>query len=292
VLELDVNDPVHLEAVAEELASRWGRVDGAVHAIAFAPADALGGDFLATPRASAATAFETSAYSFKALTQALAPLMEDGGGIVGLDFDATVAWPSYDWMGVAKAALESVNRYLARDLGPSAIRANLVSAGPVHTTAALDPRLRRARRPVGAGRAAGLDPRDLQRGRRRLPVPARRCPGRHGEIVHVDGGYHAVGALGASTRPATTAPTEPEPTGIWRPPRMISIVMALDHRAQGLALIPVDVVGAIPRSWSRRMRLVASATKPDVGSHLAGGIALAEELGGEQEHVLLARPRR
>jgi meromycolic acid enoyl-[acyl-carrier-protein] reductase len=136
VLDLDVNSDDDLAALREELERRWGRVDGAVHAIAFAPPDALGGEFMATPRASAAAAFETSAYSFKALAESVAPLMAEGGGLVGLDFDATVAWPSYDWMGVSKAALESVSRYLARDLGPQGVRVNLVAAGPIRTAAA------------------------------------------------------------------------------------------------------------------------------------------------------------
>ena len=120
VLELDVNDPEALEAVAGALDERWGRLDGVLHAIAFVPADALGGQFLSTPSASAIAAFETSAFSMKALAAALLPLLERGEapGVVGLDFDATVAWPAYDWAGVSKAALESINRYLARDLGP------------------------------------------------------------------------------------------------------------------------------------------------------------------------------
>ncbi len=196
VLELDVNDDDHLAALREELASRWGRVDGVVHAIAFAPADALGGDFLATPRASAATAFETSAFSYKALAESLAPLMSEGGGIVGLDFDATVAWPSYDWMGVAKAALESVNRYLARDLGPQNIRANLVAAGPIHTAAASGvPGFSDLESAWAEQAPLGWEVED--------PAPvadaalfllsdlARAITG---EIVHVDGGVHAIGA--------------------------------------------------------------------------------------------------
>src|ERR1700748_2037830 len=136
VLDLDVNSDEDVAALRGELESRWGRVDGAVHAIAFAPGDAIGGDFMKTPRESAKVAFETSAYSLKALAECVAPLMSDGGALVGLDFDATVAWPTYNWMGVAKAALESVNSYLARDLGPQGIRVNLISAGPVHTAAA------------------------------------------------------------------------------------------------------------------------------------------------------------
>ena len=217
VLELDVNDPAHLEAVAGDLEERWGALDGVLHAIAFAPEDALGGAFLTAPPESAEVAFRTSAFSLKALAAALLPLLQRSdppGAVVGLDFDATVAWPVYDWMGVAKAALESVNRYLARDLGSSGVRSNLVSAGPIRTTA--------ARSIPGFGELAdlwehgaplGWDPRDPS-------VVADVClfllsplsRAITGEIVHVDGGYHAVGAPGASTRPATTAPTEPEPT--------------------------------------------------------------------------------
>jgi meromycolic acid enoyl-[acyl-carrier-protein] reductase len=196
VLELDVNDDGHLTALHEEMASRWGRVDGAVHAIAFAPADALGGDFLATPRASAQTAFETSAYSFKALAQALAPLMEDGGGIVGLDFDATVAWPSYDWMGVSKAALESVSRYLARDMGAQGVRVNLVAAGPIATAAASGvpgfSDLESAwaeQAPLGW---AVDDPSPVADAALFLLSDLSRAI--TGEIVHVDGGVHAIGA--------------------------------------------------------------------------------------------------
>src|ERR671919_241996 len=133
VLELDVNSPDDLSALASSL----DRLDGVLHAIAFAPGDALGGNFMSAPPESAEVAFRTSAYSFKALAETLAPLMGDeGGSFVGMDFDASVAWPVYDWMGVAKAALESVSRYLARDLGPSGIRVNLVSAGPIETPAA------------------------------------------------------------------------------------------------------------------------------------------------------------
>ncbi|MET0811297.1 MAG: SDR family oxidoreductase, partial [Thermoleophilaceae bacterium] len=138
VLELDVNDPDDFAALASDLESRWGGIDGALHAIAFAPGDALGGNFMSAPAESASVAFQTSAFSFKALAEALLPLLSsnEGGSLVAMDFDASVAWPVYDWMGVAKAALESVSRYLARDLGPSGVRVNLVSAGPGETPAA------------------------------------------------------------------------------------------------------------------------------------------------------------
>jgi enoyl-[acyl-carrier protein] reductase I len=196
VLELDVNKPEDLDALAGELASRWDRVDGVLHAIAFAPEDALGGNFMTAPAESASIAFQTSAFSLKALAAALAPLMPEGSSIVGLDFDASVAWPIYDWMGVAKAALESVSRYLARDLGAQGVRVNLVSAGPLGTVAARGipgfeklASLWQQQAPLGwdiedpsvvAGPISFLLS-DLSRGI-------------SGEIIHVDGGFHAIGA--------------------------------------------------------------------------------------------------
>lgn len=196
VLELDVNKEEDLEAVAEELRGRWGRVDGILHAIAFAPEDALGGRFLTAPADSASIAFKTSAFSLKALGVALAPLMSEGGSIVGMDFDAQVAWPVYDWMGVAKAAMESVSRYMARDLGPQKIRVNLVSAGPLGTVA--------ARGIPGFERLASLWPQQAPLGWDLEDPSVVAGPvcfllsdlarGITGEIVHVDGGFHAVGA--------------------------------------------------------------------------------------------------
>jgi enoyl-[acyl-carrier protein] reductase I len=196
VLELDVNSDADVAAVREELRERWGTVDGAVHAIAFAPGDAIGGDFMDTPRESAKVAFETSAYSYKALAEAVAPLMTDGGALVGLDFDATVAWPSYDWMGVAKAALESVNRYLARDLGPQGIRANLISAGPVHTAAASGiSGFSDLEALWGDAAPLGWDPHDAtQVADAALFLLSDLSRATTGEILHVDGGAHAVGA--------------------------------------------------------------------------------------------------
>jgi meromycolic acid enoyl-[acyl-carrier protein] reductase len=196
VLELDVNKADDLSALTESLRSLWGGVDGVLHAIAFAPDDALGGRFMTTPAESANAAFQTSAFSLKALAAALEPLMGSGGSIVGMDFDASVAWPVYDWMGVAKAALESVSRYLARDLGQRGIRVNLVSAGPLGTVAARGipgfeqlAELWRTQAPLG------WDLEDPS------PVADAICfllsdyaRGISGEIVHVDGGFHAVGA--------------------------------------------------------------------------------------------------
>jgi enoyl-[acyl-carrier protein] reductase I len=203
VLELDVDDDAQLEQLREELGRRWGRVDGALHAIAFAPADALGGNFLAAPRASAAAAFQTSAYSLKGLAEALAPLMGGepgsggvGGSLVGLDFDASVAWPAYDWMGVSKAALESINRYLARDLGPRGVRVNLIAAGPIRTAAASGvPGFQQLASGWEQQAPLGWDVEDPS------VVADAACfllsdlaRGTSGEILHVDGGVHAVGA--------------------------------------------------------------------------------------------------
>jgi enoyl ACP reductase len=196
VLELDVNNPDDLGALTETLRERWGRVDGALHAIAFAPEDALGGNFMRTPPESAAQAFVTSAYSLKALAAALAPLMPAGSSVVGLDFDGSVAWPIYDWMGVSKAALESVSRYLARDLGPAGIRVNLVAAGPLGTVAARSiPGFERLAELWRAQAPLGWDAGDPG------PVAAAVCfllsdyaRAVSGEILHVDGGFHALGA--------------------------------------------------------------------------------------------------
>jgi enoyl-[acyl-carrier protein] reductase I len=198
VIELDINDAEHVEGQTADLEGRWGRVDGALHAIAFAPTDALGGNFLNTPAESAQIAFTTSAFSYKTLAVALLPLLQKagGGGLVTLDFDNTQAWPAYDWMGVAKSALQSVTRYLARDLGPHNIRVNAVSAGPLAT--------------VAAKSIPGFDKFDEVWGERSPlnwdasnPDPVARmvcvlmsdwAPMTSGEIVHVDGGFHAVAA--------------------------------------------------------------------------------------------------
>ena len=196
VLELDVNSPDDFAALRSDLESRWGGVDGALHAIAFAPGDALGGKFMSAPAESAEVAFRTSAYSFKALAATVAPLMDGGGSLVGMDFDAAVAWPVYDWMGVAKAALESVSRYLARDLGSDGVRVNLVSAGPVETPAAggipgFDDlaSLWRQQAPLGWNTT---DPAPVADAVLFLLSDLSRAVS--GEILHVDGGFHAMGA--------------------------------------------------------------------------------------------------
>lgn len=205
VLEMDITNDEHVAAVVADLAARWGSIDGALHAIAFAPADALGGNFLHTPGESAGTAFMTSAFSFKTLAVAMLPLLEKAGGgsLVALDFDNTMAWPAYDWMGVAKSALQSICRYLARDLGGRGIRVNLVSAGPLKT--------------VAAKSIPGFDVlHDIWNSRSPLqwdssnaePVARMVCvlfsdwaSMTTGEVIHVDGGFHAIAAAGSGGPP-------------------------------------------------------------------------------------------
>jgi meromycolic acid enoyl-[acyl-carrier-protein] reductase len=208
VLELDVNSAVDIANVREDLSRRWGALDGLLHAIAYAPPDALGGGFLDTPLESAVTAYETSAFSLKALTAGLAGLLEaapEGAGVVGLDFDASLAWPSYDWMGVAKAALEAVARYLARELGPREVRVNLISAGPIETLAAGG--IPGFSQLVDVWDATAplvwdaTDPGPVADTACFLMSPlARRITG---EIIHVDGGYHAIGCPPPPPAPAS-----------------------------------------------------------------------------------------
>ncbi len=207
VLELDVTSPEQVEAVRADLEGRWGAVDGVLHAIAFVPPDALGGRFLSAPTASAVSALEIGAVSLQTLAAAFAPLLEaseHSPSILGLDFDATLAWPSYDWAGVTKAALESISRYLAAELGPRGVRSNLVAAGPLRTLA--------------AGAIDGFD--DLSAiWEQGSPLPwdtadagpvADAClfllsPWARavtGEVLHADGGVHAIGAPGARATPA------------------------------------------------------------------------------------------
>ncbi len=198
VLELDINDLGHMAALVADLESRWGAVDGALHAIAFAPDDALGGRFLDTPAESAGTAFLTSAFSYQTLAVGLRPLLRaaGGGSLVTLDFDNTQAWPAYDWMGVAKAALQAVTRYLAKDLGADDIRVNAVSAGPLTTVAAKSIPGFTAFDHVWSERSPlAWDTHDPD------PVARMVCvllsdwaPKTSGEVIHVDGGFHAVAA--------------------------------------------------------------------------------------------------
>ncbi len=193
VVELDVSDQVHLDSLADRLREHTDRLDGVVHSIGFAPQGAF--NFLEGSWEDVATAMQVSAFSLKALGVAALPLMGAGGAIVGLTFDAKFAWPVYDWMGVAKAAFESTNRYLARDLGPKGIRCNLVAAGPIRTTAAKSiPGFEQFERVWDERAPLGWDVRDAE-------PAARACaallsdwfPATTGEIVHVDGGVHAMG---------------------------------------------------------------------------------------------------
>jgi enoyl ACP reductase len=196
VLELDVTSEEHLESLAERVSGHVDGLDGVVHGIANASGAAMGGNFLHTPWDDVSRALQISAYSLKSLTMAALPLMNNGGSVVGMDFDAQVAWPSYDWMGVAKAALESTARYLARDLGPRGIRVNLMAAGPLKTIAAKSiPGFDRFEAVWNDRAPLGWNLSD--------PEPAARCcaallsdwfPATTGEIVHVDGGLHAMGA--------------------------------------------------------------------------------------------------
>ncbi len=196
VVEFDVTVPEHVGSARDAVAASLGHVDGVLHSIGFAPAACLGDDMMAVGWEDVATAMHVSAYSLKTLADAFVPLMPNGGSIVGLDFDNTVAWPAYNWMGVAKSALESLNRYLARELGPKRVRCNLVAAGPIRTMAAKSiPGFAKFEDIWDPRAPLGWDIHDSE------PV-ARACvallsdwfPATTGEIVHVDGGYHAVGA--------------------------------------------------------------------------------------------------
>jgi meromycolic acid enoyl-[acyl-carrier protein] reductase len=196
VLELDVTVPDHLTSVREALAERWGRVDGVLHSIGFAPAVCLGDDFMAATWDDVSVALHISTYSLKALADAFVPLMSAGGAFVGLDFDNSRAFPAYNWMGVAKSALQSLSRYLAKELGPQGIRSNLVAAGPLRTMATKSiPGFARFEEVWQERAPLGWDITDPE------PV-ARACvsllsdwfPATTGEVIHVDGGFHAVGA--------------------------------------------------------------------------------------------------
>jgi enoyl-[acyl-carrier protein] reductase I len=196
VVELDVADSEHLATLADRVREHVGGIDGVVHAIGFAPDSCLGGDFLDAPWTDVATAIQVSAYSLKSLAVAALPLFpESGGSIVGLDFDARVAWPAYDWMGVAKAGLESTSRYLARELGPRHIRVNLVAAGPIRTMAAKSIPGFATFEDAWNGRAPlGWNNEDAEPvARSVLALLSDWFPATTGELVHVDGGFHAMG---------------------------------------------------------------------------------------------------
>ncbi len=196
IVQLDVTDDEDLAALPARVGEHLDGLDGVLHSIGFAPEAALGGNFLNTQWPDVATAVQVSAFSLKSLAMAARPLMGNGGSVVGLDFDATIAWPKYDWMGVAKAAFESTARYLARDLGPAGIRVNLVAAGPIRTMAAKSIPGFEEFEAVWSTRAPiGWDLDD--------PIPAARAcvalfsdwfPATTGEIIHVDGGVHSQGA--------------------------------------------------------------------------------------------------
>ena len=196
VFELDVTVPEHGVAVREALAEKWGRVDGVLHAIGFAPEVCLGDDFLAAQWDDVAIAMHISAYSLKALADAFLPLMSEGGSFVGLDFDNRQAWPAYNWMGVAKSALQSVSRYLAKEVGPRGIRSNLVAAGPIKTMAAKSIPGFAKFEDVWDDRAPlGWDVTDSEPvARAVIALLSDWFPATTGEIIHVDGGYHAIGA--------------------------------------------------------------------------------------------------
>ncbi len=195
VLALDVTDDADLDSLDQRVGEHLEQVDGILHAIGFAPASALGGGFMTAPWADVATAMHVSTYSLVSLTRALAPSLAPNASVVGLDFDASVAWPSYDWMGVAKAALESASRYLAKELGPQGIRVNLVSAGPLRTMAARSIEGFSEFENVWDQRAPlGWDINDAEpTARAALALLSDWFPATTGEIVHVDGGVHAVG---------------------------------------------------------------------------------------------------
>jgi meromycolic acid enoyl-[acyl-carrier-protein] reductase len=194
IVELDVTNAEDLAALAERVG---GRLDGVLHAIAFAPESCLGGGFVEAPWEDVSVAFQVSAYSLAGLARAALPLMTEGGAIVGLDFDnQSQAWPVYDWMGVAKAAFESTARYLARELGPQGVRVNLVSAGPIRTLAARSIPGFEHFETVWSGRAPlGWNIRDYEPvARAAVALLSDWFPATTGEMVHVDGGFHAIGA--------------------------------------------------------------------------------------------------
>ena len=196
VIELDATNQEHLDALADNVKAHLGSLDGIVHAIAFAPQTALGGNFMETPWSDVSTAVEVSAYSLKSITTACLPVLNNPSSVVGLTFDATVSWPVYDWMGVAKAAFESTARYLARYLGEKGVRVNLISAGPLRTTAAKGIPGFATMEELWTDRAPlGWDLTDTEAAARGLvALLSDWFPATTGEMIHVDGGLHSTGA--------------------------------------------------------------------------------------------------
>lgn len=196
VFEFDVTNADHVESVREQVRDTLGSVDGVLHSIGFAPEVCLGDDFLAAQWSDVSVAMQISAYSLKTLVDAFGPLMDRGGSIVGLDFDNTVAWPAYNWMGVAKSALESTSRYLAKELGPRGIRCNLVAAGPIKTMAAKSiPGFAKFEDVWDDKAPLGWDVSDATPvARSVVALLSDWFPATTGEIIHVDGGFHAIGA--------------------------------------------------------------------------------------------------
>jgi enoyl-[acyl-carrier protein] reductase I len=208
LIELDVTNPAHFAAMTQALQKKWGKLHGALHAVAFAPEDALGGNFLNTPWESVQTAFRISTFSLKELAVAVLPLMSEGGSIVTLDFDNRVAWPIYDWMGVCKAALEATVRYLARDLGAKRIRVNALAAGPLSTIAAKGiPGFKELGQYWGRQAPLGWGAQEHSAvARSACALLSDYFSATTGELIHVDGGYHALGAPPVNSR-------EPSPDG-------------------------------------------------------------------------------
>ncbi len=200
VIELDVTNQEHLDTLAEKVGKHIDGIDGLVHSIGFAPASALGGNFLETSWEDVATALHVSTFSYKSLAMAALPMMQRGSSVVGLTFDATKAWPVYDWMGVAKAGLESASRYLALHLGKQGIRSNLVSAGPLRTMAARSiPGFEQFEDAWTRRAPLGWDLQDQEPAAKAvLALISDWFPATTGEIIHVDGGYHALGAEAAA----------------------------------------------------------------------------------------------
>jgi enoyl-[acyl-carrier protein] reductase I len=196
VIELDATSEEDLAKLSSRIKEHFDSIDGIVHAIAFAPQTALGGNFLETPWSDVSTAVEVSAYSLKSITMAAKPVLKNPSSVVGLTFDATVSWPVYDWMGVAKAAFESTSRYLARYLGKDGIRVNLISAGPLRTTAAKGIPGFAAMEELWTDRAPlGWDLTNTESAARGIiALLSDWFPATTGEMIHVDGGLHSTGA--------------------------------------------------------------------------------------------------